>query len=148
MKSWAVFLKEEISTGSSIIEPGNLTGKVRILIRLPRPEKLLKLREGQVVENRFPGLRVEKVRYEELAEDFLNDYRVNGKKSIERAEMSLKRLETYFKGMRAIDITTDRIKAYILQRQEEGAENGTLDRELSALEKDVQAGQSNDSSPR
>jgi integrase len=97
--------------------------------------RLLKKREGSIVENRFPGLRVEKIRYEELAKDFLNDYRVNGKRSIERAEMSLKHLKKYFEGMRAIDITTDQIRAYILQRQEEGAENGTINRELAALKR-------------
>jgi integrase len=100
-----------------------------------KAKRLLKLREGQVVENRFPGLRVEKIRYEELAQDFLNDYRVNGKKSIERAEMSLKRLKTFFEGMRAIDITTDRIRAYILRRQEEGVENATINREMAALKR-------------
>jgi integrase len=78
---------------------------------------------------------VEKVRYDELAEDFLNDYRVNGKKSLERAERSLKHLKGFFEGMRAIDITTDRIRAYILERQEEGAENGTINRELAALKR-------------
>ena len=36
-------------------------------------KRLLKAREGQVVEGRFLGLRVEKIRFEELAEDFLND---------------------------------------------------------------------------
>ena len=98
-------------------------------------KKLLKLREGQIAENRFPGLRVEKIRFEELAEDFLNDYRVNGKRSISRALRSLKHLEAYFEGVRAVDITTDRIRAYILQRQEEGAENGTINRELAALKR-------------
>lgn len=98
-------------------------------------KRLLKLREGQIVENRFPGLRAEKIRYEELAQDFLNDYKTNQKRSLERAEMSLKRLHTFFQQMRAIDITTDRIKSYILQRQEEGAENGTINRELSALKR-------------
>jgi integrase len=98
-------------------------------------KRLLQKREGQVIENRFPGLRVEKIRYEELAQDFLNDYKVNGKKSLERAEMSLKHLGTYFKGMRAINITTDRIRAYTLQRQEEGAENATINRELAALKR-------------
>jgi integrase len=97
--------------------------------------RLLKLREGQVVENRFPGLKVEKVRYEELAGDFLNDYKVNGKKSVGRAERSLKHLKTFFEGVRAIDITTDRIRTYILQRQEEEAENGTINRELAALKR-------------
>ena len=98
-------------------------------------QRLLKLREGQVVENRFPGLRVEKIRVEELAQDFLNDYRVNGKKSLERAEMSLKHLKAFFERVRAIEISTDRIKVYILQRQEEGAENGTINRELAALKR-------------
>ena len=98
-------------------------------------KRLLKLREGQVAENRFPGLRVEKIRFEELAEDFLNDYKVNGKRSLARAEMSLKHLKAYFEGMRAIDVTTDRIKAYILLRQEQGAENGTINRELAALKR-------------
>lgn len=100
-----------------------------------KAKRLLKLREGQVVENRFPGLKVEKIRYEELAEDFLNDYRVNSKRSIERAEMSLKHLKKYFEGMRAIDITTDRIRAYVLRRQKEGAKNGTINRELAALKR-------------
>ena len=38
-------------------------------------KRLLQKREGQVIENRFPGLRVEKIRFEELAQDFLNDTR-------------------------------------------------------------------------
>ena len=98
-------------------------------------KRMLKLREGQVADNRFFGLRSEKVRFEELAQDFINDYRVNNKKSIERAERSVKHLQTFFEGIRAIDITTDRIKNYILQRQEEGSENGTINREMSALKR-------------
>jgi integrase len=98
-------------------------------------KRLLKMREGQVVEGRFPGLRVEKIRFDELAEDFINDYKVNGRKSLKRAEVSLKRLKEYFEGLRAIDITTDRIKDYILRRQDEGVENGTINRETSALKR-------------
>ena len=96
---------------------------------------LLKKREGEIVENRFFGLKAQKIRFEELAEDFLNDYKVNGKKSLEQAEMSLKNLKGYFEGMRAIDITTARIRAYILKRREEGAQNGTINRELAALKR-------------
>jgi hypothetical protein len=78
-------------------------------------KNLLKKREGAIVENQFFGLKAQKVRYEELAEDFLNDYKVNKKKSLERAEMSLKHLKGYFEGTKAIDISTDRIRAYILK---------------------------------
>jgi hypothetical protein len=66
-------------------------------------KRLLKLREGQITENRFPGLKIEKVRFKELAEDFTNDYRINNKKSIDRAERSVKHLKGHFEGVRAID---------------------------------------------
>ena len=49
-------------------------------------KRLLRLREGQIVENRFSGLRVERIRFEELSQDLLNDYKVNNKKSIDRVD--------------------------------------------------------------
>lgn len=98
-------------------------------------EKKLKQREGEVVDGRFHGLMVEKILFDELSEDLLNDYRVNGKKSLDRAQRSVGHLKTYFGGNRALDITTDRIKAYIRHRQCEKAQNGTINRELAALKR-------------
>src|SRR3989338_9873416 len=98
-------------------------------------KRLLKAREGAIVENRFFGLRVERIRFEELAKDLINDYKVNSKKSVNRLEDAINHLKRYFEGIRAVDITTDRINTYILQRQEQGAENGTINRELSALKR-------------
>ena len=100
-----------------------------------RAINLLKLREGEVVQGRFPGLRVEKIRFEELKKDLLSDYQVNEKRSLGRLGRSLSHLESFFGGYRAIAITTDRINAYILNRQEEGAENATINRELAALKR-------------
>jgi len=98
-------------------------------------KKRLRLREGQVAENRFPGLKVERIRFDELAGDMISDYKVNGMKSIERLERSIKHLKSFFDGMKAIDITTERIRSYILLRQEDEAENGTINRELAALKR-------------
>ncbi|PIW87581.1 MAG: site-specific integrase [Nitrospirae bacterium CG_4_8_14_3_um_filter_41_47] len=98
-------------------------------------KRKLKLREGQIVEGKFPGLRVEKILFDELAQDLVNDYKMNGRKSLERIEYSLKHLNTHFSGLRASNITTDLIQRYIVKRQEEGAENGTINRELSALQR-------------
>lgn len=98
-------------------------------------DRLLKLREGQVAENRFYGLKPEKIRFEELAQDVINDYKINGKRSLKRAEQCLNHLSDYFQDTRAIDITTDRIRAYILHRQEEGVTNGTINRELRLLKR-------------
>lgn len=98
-------------------------------------KRLLKLREGQIAENRFTGLKAERVKFDELALDLVNDYKVNGKKSLDRAERSVKHLTSFFEGVRAVDIGTDSIRTYILHRQDEGAENGTINRELSALKR-------------
>jgi integrase len=98
-------------------------------------KKLLKLREGQIADNKFPGLRVEKILFDELAQDLLNDYEINSRKSIERIKYSIKNLKTLFSGIRASNINTSLIEQYILKRKEEGAENGTINRELTALKR-------------
>jgi integrase len=97
--------------------------------------RLLKLREGHISEGKFPGLQVEKIRFEELGQDVINDYRINGKKSIERVGQSICHLKAYFENFRAVDITTSQIQAYIVDRQDKGAANGTINRELSALKR-------------
>jgi len=98
-------------------------------------EQLLRLREGQIAEGRFPDLRAQRVRFEELAQDYLNDYLINGKKSLRRAKECVGHLKAFFGGMRAVEITTERIRAYILQRKQAGMSNGTINRELSALKR-------------
>jgi len=98
-------------------------------------KRLLRLREGQISEGKFPGLKVEKIRFDELAQDLLNNYKLNSKKSLDRVELSLKHLRKSFEGIRAVDITTDKIQAYIVQRQKEGASNATINRESSALKR-------------
>lgn len=98
-------------------------------------ERLLKSREGQVVEGRFAGLKVEKTLFQELTDDFLADYQMNQRKSIPRAKRSVSKLKSYFNGFRASDITTAEIKKYINERKEQGASNATINRELSALKR-------------
>jgi integrase len=80
-----------------------------------------------------PG--AEKVTFDKMKVDILNDYKINGKKSIIRLENSLHNLTEFFGGDKAQVITTDRIKGYARERQAEGAENGTINRELSALKR-------------
>src|SRR3989304_7997358 len=98
-------------------------------------KRKLKQREGQIADGKFPGLRVEKILFDELAQDLINDYKLNGKKSLDRMGHSLKHLNGYFIGLRASNISTDLIQKYIVKRQEEEAENGTINRELSALKR-------------
>ena len=55
--------------------------------------ELLKQREGEISQGKIPGICFDRVRFEELAEDLLTDYRINARKSLERAEISVAHLE-------------------------------------------------------
>jgi integrase len=80
-------------------------------------------------------LNVEKVRFDELAQDLLNNYRMNQKKSYARAELSVRNLKKVFDGYRVSDITTSHIQSYIVKRQGDGVSNATINRELAALKR-------------
>jgi len=99
-----------------------------------KAKKLLKLREGQITEGRFPGLKVEKVKFEELCDDLINDYKVNGRKSLNRVQFALANLSKYFAGMKVSQLSTGQINTYVLKRQET-VKNATINRELSALKR-------------
>jgi len=96
-------------------------------------EKRLKSREGSIVDKTFQGLRVEKITFDDLKKDLISDYKLNKKRSLDRAELSLKHLDDVFKGVKVINITSNYVDNYILKRKGEGASNGTVNRELSAL---------------
>ena len=98
-------------------------------------KRLLKLREGQVQENKFPGLQVNRTRFKDLAEGLVLDYKINGKKSLDRAELSIKHLNHFFGDCKAADITTGRIKEYITTKQTDGMANGSINRTLAALKR-------------
>jgi len=95
----------------------------------------LKRREGEVADGRFRGLRVERTKFEELADDLCTDYTVNKQKTLRRVNAFLAHLAIAFRGCRAVEITSDRIQCYIAQRQADGAANGTINRELGALKR-------------
>jgi len=98
-------------------------------------ERLLKTREGQIAEGRFPGLQVEKTRFEDMVKELLRDYRVNERKSTTRAERSIRQLSKAFGGMKMCNISTSLIKECIDIGQQQGAKNATINRELSTLKR-------------
>jgi integrase len=97
-------------------------------------KRLLRRREGEIATGEF--LAAERVRFEELAADFLTDYRANNRKSYIWAKRRLEQhLTPFFGGLRALEITTDQIRAYTEKRQQQGASNGSINRELAALKR-------------
>lgn len=96
-------------------------------------KRLLKRREGEISEGKLPGIYFDKVRWDELADDYLIHFRLQGNKSVVRTEIALRYLKQNFGGMRVTDITSSTVNAYILKRHGEDAANGTINRELAVL---------------
>jgi integrase len=98
--------------------------------------KFLNKRLGEVATGNFSGPKAERIKVEELAEDFLRDYRVNGKRSLDDARARWKRhLQPFFGHLKAVDVSTDLLARYVDERQQQGAKNATINRELAALKR-------------
>ncbi len=69
------------------------------------------------------------------------DYKVNGRKSLDKAQRSVRSLSGAFGGMRVPRISTARVKPYVAGRLEEGLVPATINRELAALRRMFQLGQ-------
>jgi len=98
-------------------------------------KRLLKIREGKIAEGKFLGLQVDRVTFDELAQDLMTDYKINKKKSTDTLRYRIKNLSRFFAGYKAKNITTDKIREYILLKQKNDAANATINHELAALKR-------------
>jgi len=103
-------------------------------------EKLLKRREGEISQGRQPGVVFDRIAFDELANDYLSDFRINRRSSLVRAEHSVKMLRAWFGGMKVTQITTTEVRRFIDKRLAEGYANATINRELAALKRMLNLG--------
>ena len=73
----------------------------------PRPQRLLKKRLGELVDGKLQATAIQKTRFTELGEMLRNDYQMNARRSLKRAERSISHLNEFFGQDRAITITSD-----------------------------------------
>jgi integrase len=97
---------------------------------------LLAKREGAIAN----GLRITpkniRITIDELLSDVVNDYRANGRKSTDDLERRInKHLLPFFGKRRAAWISTSDARRFIVERQEAGASNGEINRELATLKR-------------
>lgn len=97
---------------------------------------LLKVREGDIAKGLPVTARVGQLRFDEAAADVVTDYTVNGKRSLPSVKRRIKlHLEPFFGGRRMTSITTADARRYASSRQEAGAANATINRELAILKR-------------
>jgi integrase len=110
-------------------EPSESTDEA-VARRLLRKRLEEKERTGRVI-----GPTIERTTLADLTTMVLHDYRVNGRR-IRVIKAPLQHLVDYFgEGCRTLDITPDRITAYIAQRLDAGASPATINRSLAALKR-------------
>ncbi len=97
--------------------------------------RLLKHRLSEAAARKPVGIEVERTTFEDLVRILLDEYQANERRSLRRVTGGVKHLREFFGDYRAIDITDDRINAYIVHRKEQGAANATINRELAPLKR-------------
>lgn len=98
-------------------------------------KRVLKIREGEISEGKLPGVCFDRISIDDLMDDYLTDYRINGKRTLPKAERCVKFLLQEFRGMRVTEISTASIKRYIEKRLSQGLRNATINRELAAIKR-------------
>jgi integrase len=107
-----------------------------------KAKDFLKQRLAEITTGNFVGPRVERIRLDELAEDFLRDYRINGRKSISEAESRWRvHLKPFFGDLRAVEVSSGLVARYVDARQKAGAQNATINREIACLKRMYRLGQ-------
>ena len=100
---------------------------------ITKAQRMLNKRLGEVAMGLPSSRSYDKVTFDELAKDLALHYEVEGNRSTDRLRFSAAHLTKSFGGRRAVSVGTSQINEYIKDRQEQGAANATINRELAAL---------------
>ncbi len=97
---------------------------------------LLRTREGAIANGAAITAKVGQLRFEDAAKDLIADYTINQKRTIVDLTRRLDdHLTPWFRGRRLSTITTADGRAYVKQRQTEGAANASINLELANLKR-------------
>jgi integrase len=97
---------------------------------------LLKRKEGNVA-NGVPVLpRFDRIKIDELLTDLETEYSVNRRDTLADLKARIRlHIRPYFGGRRASQVRTAHVREFISKRQADGASNGEINRELSAIKR-------------
>jgi hypothetical protein len=99
-------------------------------------KRLLQSREGDAARGIPVNAKIGQVKIDELITDVVTNYQINRKKSQDHVERRIrKHILPFFSGRRAATISTADVERFILARQEAGASNAEVNRELAILKR-------------
>ncbi len=99
-------------------------------------KRLLKAREGDVVNGVPITAHVGRVTFEDAAADLLNDYTTNRRRSVRVVTLRVaKHLTPFFAHRRLLTITTADVRTFTAQRRAAGASNASINRDLILLKR-------------
>ena len=108
-------------------------------------ERMLKRRHGEIVTGKFAGLEPERITVRQLIDLVKQDYRENGKASLNDVTCRAKlHLLPEFGDVRVAEFGTQHVRRYIAGRQRDKAANATINRELAILKRAFTLGFRND----
>ncbi len=95
--------------------------------------KFLKQRLGEIGKGELRGPDMERTTFEDLARIIEDDYRSQRRRSIPRLLTSIKGLREFFGFAHAVDITFDRLNAYVANRQASGIAQASIKYDFAVL---------------
>ena len=102
----------------------------------PKARRILQRRLGEAASDLFIAPKIAKIRVSELAEDFLRDQKICERKAAHDAETRWNlHLKPFLGHFSVLIVGTDLLSSYVFKRQEEGAKNATINRELACLKR-------------
>jgi len=106
----------------------------RVINSKAEAEEALTAQKNDIYRERYGfGRKKPEVLFEAHADEFLELYSKQNKRSWTRDETSLNHLKEFFKGKRLSEITPDLIEKYRLKRRADGMKPATVNRERSCL---------------
>jgi len=97
--------------------------------------RLYRIAVGDVARGKTPIIIFNQVTLDELATDYLADYKIRELKNLDHAQRYVKDLRGFFGNIRVTKITTTKIRQYIQMRKDASLSNGSINRELGALKR-------------
>jgi site-specific recombinase XerD len=96
-------------------------------------KRILKAREGAAATGQPILPRLDRIRYEEVAEDLRTYYKTTGRRNLREVDGRLGPLKAHFTGIGIAQISPTATAEYVARRQAAGLSNATINRELAIL---------------